>query len=421
MDQLNELNNLTHQYRKSLAEIEQRAGASTQAVIDHPFRVDGATREKIERMDADLSAAEHAVQDAQLRRMAQENAALRAKLDEPRFSTQATRSDTLDLSSKEYAARWLKAVARGDAAELRVLATNTSGAGIPTDMERRIVEKLQQANVLRSFCPVSTIDSKRTITVEGNLPTTALVAEQGAITAADPTFATAISVTPYKYVSATTMSQEFIEDAIGQGGIGGGLDWVASRIGLSMALKMENDYTTGAGTAGPEGCAGSAMQSALATASQVTDLGGAAITTITADNVIDTAHLVPVQYRQGPRHSWFVSDTFVKVIRKLKVNSAEYVWVPAGASNAQSLAVGVPGTIYGIPYRVGQYVPTATTNNNVFALVGNFDYFEIFDRTGMTSMVDPYSGAANHRVTLYTYARTDSRIMLASAFAAITC
>jgi HK97 family phage major capsid protein len=421
MDQLNELNNLTQQYRKTLAEIEQRAGASTQAVIDHPFRVDGSTREKVERMDADLSAAEHAMQDAQLRRMAAENAALRAKLDEPRFSTQAARTDVLDVSSREYAQRWLKAVARGDAAEMRALSLSSSGAGIPTDMERRIVEKLQQANVLRSFCPVSTIDSKRTITVEGNLPTTALVAEAGAITPADPTFGTAISVVPYKYVCATTMSQEFIEDAIGQGGIGGGLDWVASRIGLSMALKMEEAYTTGTGSSQPEGCAGSSANTKLVALSQVTDLGTAAIGTISADNVIDTAHLVPVQYRNGPRHSWFVSDTFVKVIRKLKVNSAEYVWVPSGASNAQSLAVGVPGTIYGIPYRVGAYVPTATTNGNIFALVGNFDYFEIFDRTGMTSMVDPYSAAATHQVTLYTYARTDSRIMLANAFAAITC
>jgi HK97 family phage major capsid protein len=57
----------------------------------------------------------------------------------------------------------------------------------------------------------------------------------------------------------------------------------------------------------------------------------------------------------------------------------------------------------------------------VFAVVGDFNYFEIFDRTGMTSLVDPYSAASSHQVTLYTYARTDSHIMLPAAFAAITC
>jgi hypothetical protein len=51
--------------------------------------------------------------------------------------------------------------------------------------------------------------------------------------------------------------------------------------------------------------------------------------------------------------------------------------------------------------------------------VGHWDYFEIFDRTGMTSMIDPYSGAANMRSTLYTYMRTDSRIMQPEAFASI--
>jgi hypothetical protein len=34
-------------------------------------------------------------------------------------------------------------------------------------------------------------------------------------------------------------------------------------------------------------------------------------------------------------------------------------------------------------------------------------------------MVDPYSGAANQRTTLYMTVRTDSKIMLPEAFAAI--
>jgi HK97 family phage major capsid protein len=67
-------------------------------------------------------------------------------------------------------------------------------------------------------------------------------------------------------------------------------------------------------------------------------------------------------------------------------------------------------------------VPTdgSATEGTVYAVVGDFNYFEIFDRTGMTSLIDPYSGAANHNVNLYTYARTDSKLMLNEAFAAIT-
>ena len=132
----------------------------------------------------------------------------------------------------------------------------------------------------------------------------------------------------------------------------------------------------------------------------------------------------------GASFSWLFHDTFLKTVRKLKntgtaVGTAyayptDYIWTPAN-STADSMVGGFPGTLYGTPYRVAKYAPTATTNNNVFALIGNFEYFEIFDRTGITSLVDPYSESATHQVNLIVYTRTDSRIMLANAFAAITC
>jgi len=423
-DELHNIENTVHEYRKTLDSFAARTGAKTHHV---EIRGSGEEREKIARIDADLDAIERMNQDRLALRAAQERLKqLEEERSQPQFRGVVARADVKhDLSSPEYAKRWLHAVARGDAAEMRALSTGTSGAGIPTDMERRIVEKMYQANVLRSICPVSSIDSKRTITVEGNLPTTALVTEANAISASDPTFGTAISVVPYKYVCATQMSQEFIEDAIGQGGIGSGLDWVSSRIGLSMALKMEEAYTIGTGSSQPEGVAGSAMNTALVALSQVTDLGGNAVTTVTADNVIDTVHLVAPQYRNSPRFRWLFSDTFLRVARKLKNSvttsgSTEYIWTQA-SSNAGTMVGGAPGLLYGVPYSIGQYVRTATSNNNIFAVIGDFNYFEIFDRTGMTSLVDPFSAASTHQVTLYTYARTDSHIMNASAFAAITC
>jgi HK97 family phage major capsid protein len=417
-EELNTIENTVHEYRKTLEGFAARTGAKTHHV---EIRGSGEEREKIARIDADLDAVERAANDRAALRAAQERLkALEEERSQPQFSARAPKVADVkhDLSSPEYAKRWLSAVARGDQAEMRALSTSTTGAGIPTDLERRIVERMYMANVLRTMAPVTSIDSKRTITVEGNLPTTNLVAEANAITASDPTFGTAISVVPYKYVCATQMSQEFIEDAIGQGGIGSGLDWVASRIGLSMGLKMEEAYTIGTNSSQPEGIAGSSASSKITTATQVTDLGGAAITTVTGDNVIDTVHLVAPQYRASPRFSWFFSDTFLRVVRKLKVNTTDYIWK---IGDNAGLSGGVPGTIYGIPYRVGQYVPTATSNGNIFAIVGDFNYFEIFDRTGMTSLVDPYSAASTHQVTLYTYARTDSKLMLANAFAAITC
>ena len=426
MSEIDDLNNISHEYRKSLLKYQQRTGLAPQTVDGVGS---GEEKEKFDRMDADMTAIELRAQDAADRKQL---AARIAKIEsQPLLASRAsggsiTRSNSRD--SAEYADLWLRGVANGDFTALRAatdIALTTTGAGIPTDMERRIINKMQQMGVVRSLAKVNSIDSKRTITVEGALPATSLIGEAASVTQDEVTFGTAISVVPYKYATRLTISQEFIEDAIGNGGIGSGLAHCADKCAMSIALKQEEAFTTGTGSSQPQGCMGSGMQSRLNTLSQVTDLGGTAITTITADNIIDTYHLVPPEYRMGASFSWLFHDTFLKTARKLKntlttSGPMDYIWTPAN-STADTMVGGFPGTLYGTPYRVAKYAPTATTDGNIFALIGNFEYFEIFDRTGITSLVDPYSESATHQVNLIVYTRTDSRIMLANAFAAITC
>jgi HK97 family phage major capsid protein len=158
------------------------------------------------------------------------------------------------------------------------------------------------------------------------------------------------------------------------------------------------------------------------TIAQGIDLGsGAALTTTTFDNVIDAAHVVAPEYRNGPQVSWLVSDSFLRHVRKLRsaTSPSDYLWLPAGAPNSNALTVGVPGTIYGFPYRVGKYVPTTTADGAVYALFGNFEYYEIFDRTGITALMDPYSLQANLQTRLNVYQRLDAKITLPEAFAYI--
>ena len=407
-DELNDLQQITHEYRKSLAAYEARTGRAPQTV---DTRGSGEEREKFAKMDADLSAAELIAQ----------NRALEARLAklESQPTLESRLSGTPKTADDEFARRWLSALVKGDAMEMRTLTTSTSNAGIPTDMERRIVERIRQASVMRQLGRVSTIDSKRTIPIENALPTTALVSENGGITAADPSFATAISVVPYKLVTAVTMTQEYIEDAIGAGGIGGGLNYVADKCGLSIGLKQEEYMTIGTGSSEPEGIETTAITQTANIGSG--GAGNAAADDLTGDTIINAVHAVPPQYRSGPKFAWVLHDSMVQTIRKLKAagTSGEYLWRPADAA---SLSGGAPGAIYGVPYYINQYMNTATdtTNGAVVAVVGNFDYFEIFDRTGVTSMIDPYSGASNHRTTLYVYTRFDSHVMLPEAFASIT-
>ena len=424
-EELNNLENVVHEYRKTLDAFAARTGAQTHHV---ERRGSGEEREKIARIDADLDIVERLAQERSARRAAEDRASeFEARLAAPQFKAAVSRNAVEDRSSTEYAQRWLSAVARGDAAEMRTLTTGTTSAGIPTDMERRIVERMYQASVLRQLAKVTTIDSKRTITVEGSLPSSNLVAENDAITASDPAFAS-VSVTPYKFVCATTMTQEFIEDAIGTGGIGTGLQYVADRCGVSLAKIMDQYYTVGTGASQPQGIGDTSSTTWSSTNTGRIINQGVALaedagpSAVTGDNLIDCVHAVAPQYRTG-NFRILTSDTLIKNVRKLKVNTTDYIWK---INETAGISGGNPGTILGIPYYIGEYVATsqsATTTANVrgdaFFIVGNWDYFEIFDRTGMTSMIDPYSGAANQRTTLYMTVRTDSRIMLPEAFAAI--
>jgi HK97 family phage major capsid protein len=405
MDDLTQMENTVHEYRKALEQFAARKNADTHEITK---RGSGEEREKIARMDADLDAAERLVQiRAQQKRIAELES--RAEFQ--------TRVPGGNLEASEYSKRWINALVSGNPMEMRALSLSSSGAAIPTDMERRIVERLRQQSVIRALCTVVPIDSKRTITIENALPTTALVSEGGSITASDPSFSTAISVVPYKFATRVTMSQEFIEDAIGQGGIGGGLNYVADKCAMSIALSQEEYLTVGTGSSQPEG-----IETAAITQIENIGAGGAgnsASDDLTGDMLINCVHRVPPQYRSGPRFSWVMHDSLVQHIRKIKVNSTDYVWK---LNETGGLSQGAPGTIYGIPYRLSAYINTATdtTNGAVVAVVGNFEYMELFERTGVTSLLDPYSAASTHQTNLYLYNRWDSHIMLPEAFASIT-
>lgn len=419
-DELNELQSITHEYRKSLAAYEARTGRAPQTV---DARGSGEEREKFAKMDADLSAAELIAQNKALE-------ARLAKLEkQPMLESRAPKAESA-TDGEAYAARWFRAMVTGDRSELRAMATSTTNAPVPTDMERRIVNKLYQASVIRQLATVQSIDSDRQLTIEATQPAAALVAEAGSITPADFTF-DRVTINPYKFVVASKMSQEFIDDSIGSGGIGSILNWAADRFGVALARETEEYYTIGTGASEPQGI-GDTSSTAWAT----TNTGriikqGVALTedqtvaNISADNIIDCVHAVPVAYRTG-RFAILTSDAAVKEIRKLKANN-EYIWLPGGAGNNQGITVGAPGTIYGVPYYVNEWMPStaaqtstgANVRGSALFIVGNWEYFGIYDRTGIQSMIDPYSAAATLETTMYMWMRTDSKIIDPAAFAAI--
>ena len=424
MSDLDELNSINHEYRKSLERFQKRTGLAPQAVDSVGS---GEEKEKFSRMDADMTAVERSAQNARAELEARLARLEKTPQLESRAGNGRISSAESDPNSPEYAARWLRDGFNGSPSN-RAVSTTTSAAAIPVDMERRIVEQMYLNTVMRTLCKVVTIDSKRTLTVETGIPTGYLITEGNAITLSDPSFR-AISVVPYKMAAATQMTQEFIDDAIGQGNPGTGLDYIANRLAVGLGRIQDSYFVTGTGSSQPQGIA-DATSTAWATSNEIIAQGVAltaasAISTITATNLIDTVFAVPAQYRASPRFKWLLSDTALKNIRKLQTNS-QYVWT-LGTDQTNSLTSGLPGTILGYQYAISEYMPTAAAgvgSANVrgaaYVIVGNWDYFEIYDRTGMQSLFDPFSLSASLQSILYAYMRTDSHITNPAAFACIS-
>jgi len=391
----------------------------------------GLYKERCAKIEADLDAVE-----AQLSRNA-----TRAKLDrednKPIFDTRGVSKGTVGDRKEDWGRRFIKALAKGDNGELRQLQTENfdgspvenrtmtvgaagGAAAVPQNFDEVIRQKLFQENVVRRIAKVTNIDGQKKITIEAALPTTELVAENTAMASpSDPTFGSLITVFPYKFQTKVVLTNEFLEDALsGNGnGVGGILNYVASKVATSMSRAHENYFCNGVVATEPQGL----FTVATAYSNRVNLAAtNTAITALTGDNLVDTYFAVGPQYRANG--SWLFHDNVLKIIRKLKTASSgsnEYLYK---LTDTGDLREGVLGVLLGRPVYVSPFAFNSTSAaNKVHAVFGDFNIgYEIFDRSGMTTLVDPYTGAATATTNMYAYSRLDAKIVQSEALAVIS-
>ena len=409
--------NLTQELRNGLDRWEKENKKSSN---EFDAVATGDLKRQVVEMEADLDKIEDEIKICDKR----------AKADELDRATNIPIYDTrkgkfIDAGDSGYAKRFFEAVARGSFAGLEPETrgtTNlnfTAGASIPTLMENAVIQAMYQEGVIRKISNVQTIDSKRTIAIESTLPTSNIVYEAQTITPVEQAFATQIAINPIKFVCASSLSQEFIEDAIGQNGIGSAVAWISANIGKSLTRKMESYFGTGTGAAltasagQPQGIAYASNTFTNMVSSNATL---ASSTAPTGDQLLDVYFALAPQYRPGS--VWLMHDATLKGIRKLKTATSglEYLFK---VDVTGDLREGVSGTLLGQPLFVSEWMPqqsvTASTTSIVF---GDFkNYFGIYDRKGMETMIDPYSLSLNAKTNLITYMRTDSKVLMETAFA----
>lgn len=159
------------------------------------------------------------------------------------------------------------------------------------------------------------------------------VAEAGTIPTVDPVF-DKITITPAKYGVLLQIPSELATDTV--------VD-LTGYVAKSAAQGIRNK-------------AGATLTATLIAGAATSSVNAATIAAFTYDNVVDIYHALPVPYRRDA--SWFVNDSFVKTVRKLKDSQGRPLWEP-------SLQVGQPDTILGRPVVIDPDVPVSGASAKV--------------------------------------------------------
>lgn len=385
----------------------------------------GLEREQWDKMDARYTELDREIEQAQ--RAARIDSEMRKPVHEiaPLAVRAAEKAVAADFSaSAEYRSAFAKALRTGDMAEIRALNTGSSNAPMPVDMQRRIWELMMKETPLRGLARVFNVATDQQITVETAIPTGYLVDESTTTTDgyASPTSTVTEStgtfgrktIGDFTYAVRSKVTYQAYNDYINGG------SYLANKVAQALAQTEEQYLMTGNGSASATG--NPAQPSGVVTQINTADnkftftggTTGQGWTGLTADAVIETAHLVSPQYRRGGSLRWIMGDTAAKEIRKLKDGSNRYLW-QVSDNVAEGLTNGINGSLYGIPVVISQFMPTTTAAADVAFIVGDFSNVEIYDRGAVEFMLDQYTDLVKLNVFLQTWKRSDLTVMTGAA------
>jgi HK97 family phage major capsid protein len=286
-----------------------------------------------------------------------------------------------------------------DAAEMRVLSKASAGAGlnlVPTAFARELIDALRETGVMRQISRVVSTASGEALQVPtvSSHGTASWTAENAAYTASDDAFGRS-TLNAYKAATLIKVSEELLADAAFD--LEG---YIRQEFGLRIGILENTAYVAGDGSGKPTGVAVSASAG-------VTAAGAAAITT---DELIDLYHSLLSPYRRNA--TFVVKDSTIKLIRKLKDTTNQYLWSPG-------LQAGAPDTLLGRPIYADPDMAAATTGL-VSVLFGDFSYYWIRDVDGITFQRLNELYAENGQVGFRANHRTDGLLLNTAAVKKLT-
>ena len=259
---------------------------------------------------------------------------------------------------------------------------------VPEEFEHPIVDGLREANVVRALAKTITTQAERKIPIAVGHSVAQWTEENAAYTESNPTFGQK-QIDAFKLTDLIRVSTELLQDSTFD------LEaYISQEFIRAFGVAEEEAFCVGNGTKQPTG-----IFTANGGEVGVTAAGAAAIT---VDELISLIYALKSPYRRNAK--FFMHDSTVALIRKLKDNNGAYLWQP-------SVQAGEPDRLLGYPLYTSPYVPQVEAGALAVAF-GDFSHYWIADRAGRTVQRLNELYATNGQVGYVATERVDGKVIL---------
>ncbi len=257
---------------------------------------------------------------------------------------------------------------------------------VPEEWDRRLIDVLDEENIMRSLSTVITTSGLHRINLAADKPAAAWIEEGGELQWRDATF-DQITLDAYKLHVAIKVTEELLYDnAYDLEG------YIIDQFGRALANAEEDAFLTGDGIGKPTGLFTSA------TAFETVD-------ELSTDDLISLVYGLKRPYRKNA--SFIMNDATISAIRKLKDNNGMYIWQP-------SYQAGEPDRVLGYEVHTSAFAPTTGI------AFGDYSYYNIGDR-GTRSFAELRElFAGNGMVGYVAKERVDGKLVLPEAVQVLT-
>jgi len=318
---------------------------------------------KVDRINADISKLQDAVDEANTRIAAAQLAGV------PQGG----------LKDKEYSAAFTTHMKRGEInAALNKGVAGEGGYLAPTEWDRTITDKLVQVSPMRSLASVQTISTasfSKLFNQKGTVSGWVGEAAARPITAT-PTFGTLTYTTGEIYANPAA-TQGMLDDAEIN------LEaWLAGEVQQEFAYQEGVAFLSGDGTNKPNGIltyiTGGA-NAAVHPYGAITTVNSGAAAALTTDGVLSLIYNLPSEFTGNARFA--MSRATLAAARKLKDTTNQYIWQP-------SYAAGEPSTLAGFAVSEVAGMPDIAAAAKA-VLFGDFKQtYLVIDRVGVRVIRD---------------------------------